>query len=33
MEDGSVDDEPYCPLLYGRDDENCVPVLDLLSLI
>ena len=32
VEEGSVDVDPYWPLLYGRE-ENCVPLLDLLSLI
>lgn len=33
VEEGRVEVEPCWPLLYGRDAENWVPLLDLLSLI
>jgi hypothetical protein len=34
VDEGSVDVEPCWPLLlYGREEENWVPLLDLLSLI
>jgi hypothetical protein len=33
VEEGSVEVDPCWPLLlYGRDEENWVPLLDLLSL-
>lgn len=33
VEDGRVEVDPCWALLYGRDEENWVPLLDLLSLI
>jgi hypothetical protein len=32
VEEGRVEVEPCWALLYGRDEENWVPLLDLLSL-
>jgi hypothetical protein len=33
VEEGRVEVEPCWPLLYGREELNWVPLLDLLSLI